>query len=90
LLAERLQTHSVLQSDLKGQADDDAREVLWLRTRAQLADPDSSGIGEIKARRDLALQRYLDGGSNEDWNELQRLNGEIRASLEADGKRNET
>ena len=87
LLAERLQTHSVLQSDLKGQADDDAREVLWLRTRAQLADPDSSGIGEIKARRDVALQRYLDGGANEDWNELQRLNGEIRASQEADGKR---
>jgi DNA primase len=87
LLAERLQTHSVLQSDLKGQADDDAREVLWLRTRAQLADPDSSGIGEIKARRDGALQRYLDGGANEDWNELQRLNGEIRASQEADGKR---
>src|SRR6266436_2810153 len=87
LLAERLQTHSVLQSDLKGQADDDAREVLWLRTRAQLADPDSSGIGEIKARRDLALQRYLDGGANEDWNELQRLNAEIRASQEADGKR---
>ncbi len=87
LLAERLQTHSVLQSDLKGQTDEDAREVLWLRTRAQLADPDSSGIGEIKTRRDLALQRYLDGGSNEDWNELQRLNGEIRASLEADGKR---
>jgi DNA primase len=87
LLAERLQTHSVLQSDLKGQADDDAREVLWLRTRAQLADPDSSGIGEIKTRRDLALQRYLDGGSNEDWDELQRLNGEIRASQEADGKR---
>ncbi|HMI98036.1 MAG TPA: DNA primase, partial [Micropepsaceae bacterium] len=87
LLAERLQTHSVLQSDLKGQADEDAREVLWLRTRAQLADPDSSGIGEIKTRRDLALQRYLDGGLNEDWNELQRLNGEIRASQEADGKR---
>ena len=87
LLAERLQTHSVLQSDLKGQADEDAREVLWLRTRAQLADPDSSGIGEIKTRRDLALQRYLDGGSNEDWIELQRLNGEIRASFEADGKR---
>jgi DNA primase len=87
LLAERLQTHSVLQSDLKGQADEDAREVLWLRTRAQLADPDSSGIGEIKTRRDVALQRYLDGGSNEDWNELQRLNGEIRASQEADGRR---
>jgi DNA primase len=87
LLAERLQTHSVLQSDLKGQADEEAREMLWLRTRAQLADPDSSGIGEIKTRRDLALQRYLDGGLNEDWNELQRLNGEIRASQEADGKR---
>ena len=90
VLAERLQTHSVLQSDLKGQADEDAREALWLRTRAQLADPDSSGVGELKARRDQALQRYLDGGANQDWDELQRLNGEIRASAEADGKRDVT
>ena len=88
-LAERLKTHSVLQSDLRGHADDDAREALWLRTRAQLADPDSAAVGELKTRRDGALQRYLDCDSNEDWNELQRLNGEIRASLEADGKRNE-
>jgi hypothetical protein len=51
-----------------------------------LADPDASGIGEIKTRRDLALQRYLDGGANEDWDELQRLNAEMRASFEADGK----
>ena len=86
-LAERLKTHSVLLSDLKGQADDEAREALWLRTRAQLADPDSSGVGELKTRRDQALQRYLDGGANEAWDELQRLNGEMRASLEADGKR---
>src|SRR5882672_7574700 len=87
VLAERLKTQSVLQSDLRGQADEEAREALWLRTRAQLADPDTSGIGDLKTRRDSALQRYLDGGSNEDWNELQRLNGEMRASQEADGKR---
>jgi len=88
-LAERLTTHSVLQSDLKGQADDQAREALWLRTRAQLADRDTFGAGELKARRDEALQRYLDGGTNEDWDELQRLNGEIRASREADGRRDQ-
>jgi DNA primase len=87
VLAERLKTHSVLLSDLKGQADEEAREALWLKTRAQLADPDTSGVGDLKARRDQALQRYLDGGQNEDWDELQRLNGEIRASVEADGKR---
>jgi DNA primase len=87
VLAERLKTHSVLQSDLRGQADEEAREALWLRTRAQLADPDISGVGDLKIRRDQALQRYLDGGANEDWDELQRLNGEIRSSLEADGKR---
>ncbi|HEY4264138.1 MAG TPA: hypothetical protein VGM72_02385, partial [Micropepsaceae bacterium] len=87
VLAERLKTHSVLQSDLRGQADEEAREVLWLRTRAQLADPDISGAGDLKARRDSALQRYLDGGANQDWDELQRLNGEIRKAVEADGKR---
>src|SRR6185503_15387214 len=48
VLAERLKTDSVLQSDLKGQADEQAREALWLRTRAQLADPDFSGVGELK------------------------------------------
>ncbi|HXJ00858.1 MAG TPA: DNA primase [Micropepsaceae bacterium] len=87
VLVERLKTHSVLQSDLRGQADEEAREALWLRTRAQLADPDTSGIGDLKAQRDQALQRYLDGGSEGDWDELQRLNGEIRSSVEADGKR---
>jgi len=90
VLAERLKTHSVLQSDLRGQADEEAREALWLRTRAQLADPDASGIGDLKARRDSALQRYLDGGANDDWDELQRLNGEIRNFIEADGKRDQT
>jgi hypothetical protein len=86
-LVERLRTNSVLKSDLTGQADEEAREALWLRTRAQLVDPDTSGIGDLKARRDQALQRYLDGGSESDWDELQRLNGEIRSSVEADGKR---
>src|SRR5262249_51149392 len=71
-LAERLKTQSVLQSDLKGQADEEAREALWLRTRAQLADPDASGVGDLKIRRDQALQRYLDGGAEQDWDELQR------------------
>jgi hypothetical protein len=55
-----------------------------------LADPDASGIGDLKARRDSALQRYLDGGANDDWDELQRLNGEIRNFIEADGKRDQT
>jgi DNA primase len=78
-LAERLRTQSVLQADLKGQPDDEAREALLLRTKAQLADPDVSGVDELlKARRDQALARYLDGGSNTDWEELQRLQAEIR------------
>ncbi len=78
MLAERLKTQSVLISDLKGQADEEAREALWLRTRAQLADPDLIGADDLKARRDESLKRYLDGGANEDWDELQRLNAEIR------------
>ena len=87
VLAERLKTQSVLQSDLKGQANEEAREALWLRTRDQLADPDAAGIGDLKTRRDQALQRYLDGGAEADWDELQRLNGQIRASSEAGGRR---
>ncbi len=87
VLAERLQTHSVLVSDLKGHVDEEAREALWLKARAQLADPDSSGTSDLKARRDQALQRYLDGGAEVDWDELQRLNGEIRAHVETGGKR---
>jgi DNA primase len=86
-LAERLRTQSVLQSDLKGQADDEAREALLLRTRAQLADPDSSGVDEsLKSKRDQALQRYLDGGSNADWEELQRLHAEIRKAADPDAE----
>jgi DNA primase len=86
-LAERLRTQSVLQSDLKGQPDDEAREALLLRTRAQLADPDSSGVDELlKSRRDQALQRYLDGGSNADWEELQRLHAEIRKAADPDAE----
>jgi len=45
---------------------------------AQLADPDFSGMGELKTRRDETLQRYLDSGANEDREELQRLNGQLR------------
>jgi DNA primase len=82
-LAERLTTQSVLQSDLRGQPDDEAREALLLRTKAQLADPESSRVDEVlKARRDQALKRYLDGGSNADWEELQRLQAEIRKLTE--------
>jgi DNA primase len=90
VLSERLKTHSVLTSDLKGQADEQAREALWLKTKAQLADPDFSGVGDLKARRDEALQRYLNGGSEADWDELQRLNSEIRATVENGGKRDAT
>ncbi|HET6376599.1 MAG TPA: hypothetical protein VFF88_11175, partial [Methylocella sp.] len=91
-LAERLTTHSVLQSDLRGQADEEARAMLWTRTRAQLADPEIGGampdaMFSLKARRDVALKRYLDSGASEDWEELQRLNAEMRATLEADGRR---
>ena len=64
------------------QGIEQAREVLWQRTRAQLADPDNGASGELKMRRDEALQRYLDRGSNEDWDELQRLNALLRNAKE--------
>jgi DNA primase len=80
---ERLTTLSVLQSDLKECTDTVAREALLRRTREQLADPDNTGVGEVKAKRDEALGRYLDSGANEDWEELQRLNGQLRSAKQA-------
>ena len=82
-LAERLKTDSVLQSDLKGQASEEAREALLLRTKEQLADRDFSGVGELRARRDEAFQRYIDSGANNDWEEVQRLNGQLRNARQA-------
>jgi DNA primase len=77
-LAERLTKHSVLKIDLKERTDRAAREALLLRMREQLADPDGSGTGGLKAQRDRVLQLYLDSGAKADWDELQRLNGELR------------
>ena len=82
VLAGRLTAHSVLQADLR-EADEEAREVLWQRTKAQLADPDFLGVGELKAQRDAALRHYLDSGAIEDWEELQRLNGQLRDARQA-------
>jgi hypothetical protein len=51
----------------------------WHRAVAQLDDPDFSLHGELKTQRDAAFRRYLDGGGDADWDEVQRLNGLIRA-----------
>jgi len=37
---------------------------------------------DLSAKREAALQRYLDGGSDTDWEELQRLNGLLREHAE--------
>src|SRR5260370_18543192 len=69
-------SHSVLQSDLKGQPDEEAREELLLRTRAQLADPDFSGVSDLKSRRGQRRQPYLYGGSSNKWEEVHRDNAQ--------------
>ena len=79
-LAERLRAQKVVQSDLKGQVDEAARNAIGERVLAQLRNVDLADHTELKAERDEALKRYLEGGANEDWDELQRLNGLIRSA----------
>jgi DNA primase len=69
--------HGVAQGAFAGPADA-VHEAAWRRVMAQLHDPDQAAHGDLKARRDEALKRYLDGGAHEDWDELQRVNGLIR------------
>jgi DNA primase len=87
VLAQRLQTQTVVQGVLQGAAEgafktsgEAAHEAAWRRAMAQLLDPEHVATGDLKARRDEALKRYLDGGAHDDWEELQRLNGLIRSA----------
>ena len=85
VLAERLKADRVLVSDVTGQIDGSGRESLFERMRAQLEHVDSTGLGQLQERRDRALTDYLQRGAGDDWDELQRLNNEIRAHLERMG-----
>lgn len=84
VVAERLKTDWVVIAGPKGQTDG-GREALFERMRAQLEHADSSGLGQLHERRDRALTDYLQRGTGDDWDELQRLNNEIRAHLERMG-----
>ena len=84
VLSERLSSQRIVQTAGLDTADEAAHEDAWLRVMAQLRDPDSlpdSPLGgDLKSKRDEALARYLDQGGQADWDELQRLNGMIRAA----------
>jgi DNA primase len=87
MLAERLTAQTGVQGVRTGVAegafagsDEAIHEAAWRRTLAQLHDPEMPAHGDLKARRDAALKRYLDGGAHEDWDELQRVNGLIRSA----------
>jgi DNA primase len=86
-LANRLTAQLVVRTAMEGAADEAAQEAVWLEALARLRDPECPASllpeGDLKARRDEVLQRYLDQGSDEDWNELQRLIGLIRGAAEA-------
>jgi len=79
-LAERLRNQlSVLyMAKDRGEA---GLEEAWRRAVAQLEDPDFSLHGELKVQRDAAFTRYLDSGTEADFDEVQRLNGLIRAQM---------
>lgn len=54
-------------------------EEAWGRAVSQIEDPDFSLHGELKLQRDAAFTRYLSSGTEADFDEVQRLNGLIRA-----------
>jgi DNA primase len=56
-------------------------EEAWRRSVAQIENPDFSPQGELKLQRDAAFTRYLNSGADADFDEVQRLNGLIRAQI---------
>jgi DNA primase len=85
LVAERLKSDWVVLASLEEHKDAGDREALWDRMRAQLESADCTGLGQLQERRDRALTDYLQRGTSADWDELQRLNNEIRAHVERIG-----
>jgi DNA primase len=88
LVAERLKTDWIVLASLEEHKDAGDREALWDRMRAQLESADSTGLGQLQERRDRALTDYLQHGTSADWDEIQRLNNEIRAHSERIGNGN--
>jgi hypothetical protein len=85
VVAERLKADWVVIASLKEHSDAGSREELFVRLRAQLENADSTALGQLQERRDRVLTHYLENGAGNDWDELQRLNNEIRAHLERAG-----
>jgi DNA primase len=81
-VAESLEGDLVVIASLKKHADAAGREALWERLRAQLEGADSTGLGQLQQRHKQAFAEYLERGTDDDWNAVQRLNNEIRAHLE--------
>ena len=84
-VAESLKGDLVVIASLKEHADATGREALWERLRAQLEGADPTGLGQLQERHRRAFAEYLERGTDEDWNTVQRLNNEIRAHLERTG-----
>jgi DNA primase len=79
-LADRLRNQPSVLYVAKDRGEAGLEEA-WRRAVAQLEDPDFSLHGELKLQRDAAFTRYLDSGTDADFDEVQRLNGLIRAQM---------
>jgi len=77
VLAERLRNQLAIRRVSEDSGEQGLIEA-WRRAVAQVEDPDFNRHGELKTQRDAAFRRYLDGGKDTDWDEVQRLNGLIR------------
>ena len=84
-VAESLKGDLVVVASLRELGDATGREALWERLRAQLEGANSTGLGQLQERHKRAFAEYLERGTEEDWNAVQRLNNEIRAHLERTG-----
>jgi DNA primase len=79
-LADRLRNQPSVLYVAKDRGEAGLEEA-WRRAVAQLEDPDFGLHGELKLQRDAAFTRYLDSGTDADFDEVQRLNGLIRAQM---------
>jgi len=80
-LADQLKNQPSVLYIAKGRGEAGLEEA-WRRAVAQLEDPDFTLHGELKLQRDAAFSRYLDSGTDADFDEVQRVNGLIRAQTE--------
>jgi hypothetical protein len=85
VVAERLKSDSRVLAGIDERSDAGNRQALFDRMRAQLENADSSRVGQLQERRARVLEEFIQHGTGEHQDELQRLKNEILARTERSG-----